>query len=212
MKPAPVIAEFIGTYFLMLVIGLAAVPPQDAGAMAPLGIAAILIGMIYMGGHISKAHYNPAITLAFFMRKKIDVAGALIFVVAQFAAAAAAVGTTYFLKPDAAAVTMEFEVGPTIVAEALFTFALAFVILNVAIARGTRGNQFYGVAIGLTVLGAIHAVGPISGAALNPAVTLGLGMLEIADWIDLWMHLSGQLVGAVAAALIFGAFVPQVDD
>ena len=193
--------EFIGTFFLVLTIGGAVIPDRP-GSLPPLAVAGVLIGMIYAGGHRSRAHYNPAVTVAFWLQGDIPASKIGPYWVAQFAAAAAATGVSRYLF--GAGTPMELAGVPeALLAEFLFSFALVFVILNVAVARGTAGNSFYGLAIGMIVMAGAFAVGGISGAIFNPAVALaavGMGLLHGAD---IWIHLVASLTAAAAAVGLF---------
>ena len=192
----------------MLIIGLAV---QLGEVLAPLVIGTGLTALVYMGGHVSMAHYNPAATLGFWMRGTIETAEALRYVAAQLAAALLAALVSLWLLNGATfspGVGSEHSVWQALVAEFLFTFAIVIVILNVAIAEGTKGNQFYGVAIGFVVMAGVYAVWDISGAEFSPAVAFG-GM--IADWLfadgsltDSWIYVVGPLSGGAAAAVVFG--------
>jgi len=93
--------------------------------------------------------------------------------------------------------------GPALLAEFLFTFALVYVVLNSATAEGTAGNSFYGLAIGMTVMVGAFAVGDISGGAFNPAVALGITVMGISTWNNIWMYLVADLLGGAVAAVIF---------
>src|SRR5262245_65403367 len=98
---------------------------------------------------------------------------------------------------------MSPALGPTMVAEFLFTFALAWVILNVATAKGTSGNSFYGLAIGFTVLTGAFAVGDISGGVFNPAVAVGISVLGLSSWSNIWLYFVADLAAGAAAAAMF---------
>lgn len=198
------IVEAIGTFFLMFTIGQVVLEP-GAGTLAPLAIGSVLMVMVYAGGHISGAHYNPAVTLAVLLRGRATGAELGAYAVVQVAAAVLAAMTVLYFKGAAPVVPLALEVGPALLAELLFTFALVFVILNVATARGTEGNSYYGLAIGFTVMGAAYAIGGVSGAALNPAVTVGLIVLGLTTAASLWIYLVAQLAAGVAAALLFNA-------
>jgi len=201
------IVEFIGTLFLVLTIGMTVIDPGGAGAMAPLAIASVLMVMVYAGGHVSGAHYNPAITIAVFLRGKCPAKDVVPYIVAQCAAAAAAAGLVLYFKAGATIAPMTPVVVPALLAEFLFTFALAYVVLNVATAKSNAGNSHYGLAIGFIVLAGAYAVGSISGGAFNPAVAIGLGVMGILKWTDLWIHLVADVAGGVAAAVAFKALV-----
>lgn len=195
--------EFIGTFFLSLTICTAAVY-GSAGDYAPFGIAATLMVMIYAGGHISGAHYNPAVTVSIYLRGACDKDEVLPYIASQvIAAVSAAIVVENLLRPDELS-PVAFELGTdAVVAELLFTFALAYVILNVATTESTSGNGYYGAAIALVVLAGAITVGSISLASFNPAVTSALivsGKLALADS---WMHFVPQFVGAVMATYVY---------
>ena len=192
------ITELIGTFFLVLTIGLTG---------NPLAIGAVLMVMIYMGGHISGAHYNPAVTLAILIRKKIEPTDAIAYVVAQLVGAVLAALTVNWFT-DAS-----FSVAPgspdpdtmmVVAAEILFTFALCFVILNVATHPKTEGNSYYGLAIGFTVFAGAMAVGAISGGAFNPAVGLGPNIVDMFDALSIGDTLVYYLVAPLAGGVIAG--------
>ena len=197
--------EFIGTFFLSLTICTAAVY-GSAGEYAPFGIAATLMVMIYAGGHISGAHYNPAVTVSIYLRGACDKDEVLPYIASQVIAAvsAALVVENFFLPNPNLTSPVAAELGnEAVVAELLFTFALAYVILNVATTESTSGNGYYGAAIALVVLAGAITVGSISEASFNPAVTSALivsGKLTLADS---WMHFVPQFVGAVLATYVF---------
>jgi aquaporin Z len=202
------LTEFIGTFFLVLTTGLAV----TAGApMAPLAIGSSLMIMVYMGGHVSGAHYNPAVSLAVLLRGKMESAGEFVgYVASQLAGAIVAALATYVIAgqtlkvaPGASASTLA-----ALLVEILFTFALALVVLNVAASAKTQGNSFYGLAIGFTIVAGAFAGGPISGGAFNPAVGTGPilvdAMLGGGSLAHLWLYLVGPFLGGVLAAGVFG--------
>src|ERR1700736_1629528 len=146
--------EAVGTFFLVFTVGTAV---GSASALAPLGIGAVLMVMVYAGGHISGGHYNPAVTLAVLVRRRIAVRDALMYWIVQLGAGLlAAAGVRGIVDPAQAtkAVTMTLT-GHALVAafvvEMLFTFALCYVVLNVATSKSHPDNSFYGFAIGFTV-------------------------------------------------------------
>ena len=199
------IVEFIGTFFLVFTIGNVVIEP-GAGAIAPLAIGSVLMVMIFAGGHISGAHYNPAVTLAVFLRGKADAKDVGPYIGAQIAAAIVAAFAVLFLKgPDAAIAAMDLsaKLPQVILAEILFTFALAFVVLNVATAKGTDGNSFYGLAIGFTVMSGAFAVGGISGGVFNPAVAVGISVMGLSSWANIWVYLVANFAGGAIAAIVF---------
>jgi aquaporin Z len=210
------IIEFIGTYFLMLAICMSIL--GGLGTLAPIAIGMTLIGVIYMGGHISSAHYNPAVTLAFFLCKKIYKSDILGYLFAQISAAFMATLTASFLLKGHSSVIkisildLSSNILPALLAEFLGTFILCLVILNVSIAKGTAGNNFYGVAIGFTVIGIAYAFGGISGGAFNPAVAIGISLAELVRWNDIWIFLVANFAGGAVAALVFQLTAETVED
>jgi aquaporin Z len=200
------IVEFIGTFFLVLTIGCSVL--AGPGVIAPLAIGSALMVMIFAGGHISGAHYNPAVTLGVWIRGRCATADVGPYMAAQILGAAVAAFAVGFLRPDAAVSAGNPDVVPALVAEFLFTFALVYVVLNVATAKGTHNNSFYGLAIGFTVLTGAFAVGDISGGAFNPAVAVGISLIGLASWSDIWIYLVANFAAGAAAALVFKALNP----
>ena len=210
------IVEFIGTFFLVFVVSNV-VLSDPAPVLGAAAIGSVLMVMIFAGGHISGAHFNPAVTLSVTLRGKCSVADAIPYVVAQVAAAFAAVFAAKFVtgnmgSGDEAATlemiglaTKDGLMPRAMLAEFLGTFALAYVILNVATAEGTSGNSFYGLAIGMTVFAMAITVGGISGGAFNPAVAVGLCALGKAAWASIWIYLVPNFIGGAAAAAVFRA-------
>jgi len=202
------IAEFIGTFFLVLTIGCTGIG-AGAGVIAPLAIGAALMVMVFAGGHISGAHYNPAVTVGVLIRGKVQAGDVIPYMIAQFAGAAvAALITTKLLRAGIAVTPIAPKVGPALIAEFLFTFALVYVVLNAATAEGTSGNSFYGLAIGMTVMTGAFAVGDISGGAFNPAVALGISVLGISPFKNIWIYLAADFVAAIIAAFVFNMINP----
>lgn len=197
------LTEFIGTMFLVLVIGIAAIGGA-AGEMAPLAIGSILMVMIFAGGHISGAHYNPAVTLAVLIRGRINIAGAVTYWIAQIGGALAAWAiATFIFDVEGSDTSAIKSTGQGLAAEFLGTFALAYVVLNTATAKGTNGNSFYGLAIGFTVMACAWSFGSFSGGAFNPAVALGAWLMKGFILDDMWIYLVGSLAGGTLAALVF---------
>jgi aquaporin Z len=201
------LTEFIGTFFLVLTIGLTVL---NGTPFAPLAIGASLMVMVFMGGHVSGAHYNPAVTLACAMRRKLPWSEVPPYMAAQLAGALAAalvvyalLAQTFTLKPAEG-----FSAMKAVGIEALYTFALCLVVLNVATIQKTKGNSFYGLAIGFTIVVAVFAGGSLSGGAFNPAVGFGPilvhSILGDGSVSHLWIYIAGPLLGAVVAAGVFG--------
>ena len=206
------LTELVGAFGFMIVIALAGA----AGALAPLAIGLALAAMVYMGGHISGAHYNPAVSLGLLLRQVIDLRTAVAYWVVQlggaglaFAAAYLISGHTPGIHPGAGVTWLQ-----ALAAEVVFTTALVLVVLNVAATPATRGNSYYGLAIGFTVAAGAFAVGPISGGAFNPAVGFGATAVAVitghGGWGDLWIYFAGPLAGSAIAAGIHRVQVPAL--
>jgi aquaporin Z len=201
------IAEFIGTFFLVLTVGCTIIPGA-AGVIAPLAIGAALMVMIFATGHVSGGHLNPAVTLAVFLRGKCPANDVIPYWIAQVAAGVAAALVAVFLCGKSGTPMEIKSVPAAFVAEFLFTFALAFVVLNVATAKGTANNSFYGLAIGMTVMVGALAVGNISGGAFNPAVAMGVAVMKLVIFSQIWIHIVADLAGGGVAAFTFKALNP----
>jgi aquaporin Z len=199
------VAEGIGTYILVFTVGQTVLAP-GAGDLAPIAIGFALAVMVYATGHISGGHLNPAVTLGVFLRGKATGAELFSYWLAQIIAAVVASLGVLFLKADGAPGMLPTAVGPALLAEFIFTGALVFVVLNVATARDTAGNSYFGLAIGGTLMVGAFAVGNISGAALNPAVAIGLALMNIIEPGSLWIYLVANFAGGAAAAVLFNGF------
>ena len=202
------IAEFIGTFFLVLTIGCTVIPGA-AGVIPPLAIGAALMVMIFAGGHVSGAHFNPAVTTAVFIRGRCDAKDVIPYWIAQIVAGVAAELTATFLVGKSGTPMDIANVPAAFVAEFLFTFALAYVVVNSATAKGTAGNSFYGLAIGMTVMVGAFSVGAISGGAFNPAVAIGAAVMKLVKFSDIWLHIVADLAGGLVAGLAFKFLNPE---
>lgn len=204
---AKFITEFVGTLFLVLTIALLGPSTNPA---APLAVGFLLVALIYMGGHVSGAHYNPAVSIAFTVAKKLPVRELPSYLVAQMLGGLAGAsigyaltGATWMLVPG----NLD-QLAPAMGVESLFTFALMLTILNVASHSKMDGNPVYGLAIGSMVVAGAYAGGGISGAALNPAVGLSLGIIEAlfpggAPAGHMWIYGVFPILGALTATLVF---------
>jgi aquaporin Z len=201
------LTEFIGTFFLVLTICMTVL---GGTPMAPLAIGASLMIMVYMGGHVSGGHYNPAVSLAVLMRGKMRAADFVPYLVAQLLGSIVAAAIAFWIMgrsfaPAPAAGTPALA---ALVVECLFTFALCLVVLNTATSKHTQGNSYYGLAIGFTIVVAAFAGGGVSGGAFNPAVGTGptlvnalTGHGSMSHW---WLYLVGPFLGGALAAAVFG--------
>jgi aquaporin Z len=204
------LTEFIGTFFLILSICLSVL--TDA-PLAALSIGATLMVMVYMGGHVSGAHYNPAVSLAVLLRGKLTIPDFILYIVSQVLGALAAALMAHVILGHTAKSTFAVAPGPgastasALLVEILYTFALALVVLNVATSKRTEGNSYYGLAIGFTVTAGAIAAGGISGGAFNPAVGTGPtvihAMVHGGSLANLWIYWVGPLLGGVLAAGVF---------
>jgi len=199
--------ELVGTFFLVFTIGCTVVG-NAAGALAPLAIGSALMVMVFAGGHISGGHYNPAVTLGIWLRGKCEAKDLVPYMAFQIVGSVLAALAVRYLKTGTAVTPMTLNTMPALLAEFLFTFALVFVVLNTATAKGTAGNSFYGLAIGFTVMSGAFAVGNISGGAFNPAVAVGISVMGLAAWSNLWVYWLAELVAGAAAALLFKVVNP----
>jgi len=191
----------------MLTVGMTVLEPHSAGALAPLAIGSVLAVMVFAGGYLSGGHYNPAVSLAVYLRKKLPLEDLWMYWGAQFVGSAIAALVTIYLKGGTAPAPLELEIGKAFLAEFLFAFALCFVVLNVATVSATAGNSYFGWAIGFTVLVGAYAVGALSNGAFNPAVALGIVILHLSKWSHLWVYFVANLLGGVAAAFVVNAAV-----
>jgi len=201
------IAEFIGTFFLVLTIGCTVIG-NGAGAFAPLAIGSALMVMVFAGGHISGAHFNPAVTLGIWLRGKCEAKDVAPYMIFQIIGATLAAFAVKFLKGATAVTPLQLPIVPALLAEFLFTFALVYVVLNTATAESTSGNSFYGLAIGFTVLVGAFSVGNVSGGAFNPAVAVGISIMGLSSWPNIWIYLVADFAGGLAASGVFKALNP----
>ena len=166
------IIEFLGTFFLVLIIVL---------SQNPVAIVLGLAVLVYMGAHISGAHYNPVVSLAMLINIQIELKEFSFYLASQLLGSVVATYFIMLLGNDFNVVSNTNDISSFFVAEILFTFLLVFVILNVALNKNLKGNQFYGLAIGLTVTAGAFSVGNISGGVFNPAVSFGPSLFSFID-------------------------------
>lgn len=201
--------ELIGTFLFLFTIAASVL---SASTLAPLAIGAILMVMIYAGGHISGGHYNPAVTLAALVRGRIGLPDAIGYWVVQVVGGLLGMALARWVIHPAHVTTLALSghlLPAAFVAELLFTFALCYVVLNVATSKDHPNNSFYGLAIGFTVLTGAIAVGAISGGVFNPAVAIGGAAIGLFAWPTLWTYLVAQVIGGAAAGVAFLALNPN---
>ncbi len=194
------IMELIGTFFLVFAIGFSA---------NPLAIGLTLMIMVYAGGHISGAHYNPAVTLGVMLRGGITTAEAVPYWIFQIAGGLLAAlvhnvltGGTFGPAPGEGV-----SFGTATILEIIGTFALVYVVLVTATSEKMKGNYIYGLAIGLTVTAMAFSIGDFSGCAINPAVAIGPSIMKMINGAggmeNLLIYIIGPLVGGALAATAF---------
>jgi aquaporin Z len=199
---AKLLTELVGTFLFFSVIALSG----SIGSLAPLAIGSALMVMVYMGGHVSGAHYNPAVSFGVFLRRKIGATDLILYWVVQLIGSVLAFTFGYLVSGRTPGIHPGPNVGvaSALAVEIAFTAALVLVVLNVAATKATQGNSFYGLAIGFVIASAAFAGGPISGGAFNPAVgfgaTLGDVIFANGSWSNLWLYIVGPLVGAAIGA------------
>ena len=203
------IAEFIGTFFLALTICTAAVH-GSAGDYAPFAIAATLMVMIYAVGHISGAHFNPAVTVAVWLRGACEKSDVVPYISVQaLAGVLAAIVSQEILLAKTSVTAIGMDATNALAAEFLYTFALVYVILNVATSDATQGNGYYGAAISFVVLAGALTVGGISLGSFNPAVSGALLVSGAIELSDLWIHLVPQFLAGVLAVQAFNSSLQE---
>jgi aquaporin Z len=199
--------ELIGTFLFVFAVLNAVL---SGSPLAPLAIGAMLMVMIFAGGHISGGHFNPAVTMAALVRGRIGPGEATGYWIVQLAAGVLAALVVVAMLGRTAGVSdvVLNGAGPVFVAELLFTFALTYVVLNVATSKDNANNSFYGLAIGFTVLAGAVAVGGISGGVFNPAVYIGGAVAGVFSWSAIWVYYLAELAAGVLAGLVFRALNP----
>lgn len=206
------LVEFIGTFFLVMTVGMTVIEP-GAGSMAPLAIGAALMVMVYAGGHVSGGHYNPAVTLAVWLRGRCPTSDVVPYWVSQILGGLLASLAVLSFKHNPTVYPMDMSQHSgqflALLAEFIGTFALAYVVLNVATSKATAGNSFYGLAIGFTVMVMAYGLGSISAGAFNPAVATGITVMHIVKAADCWVYLIGNFAGAALAAVVFKFINPE---
>jgi len=199
--------EFVGSFFLVLTICGAVLAKAS---LAPLAIGLALAALVYAGGHVSGAHYNPAVTVAVFLRGGLPGRDVAPYMLAQVLGSAAAATLARWMagSPEQAFSVTGKALAVAFTAELLVTFMLAYVVLNVATSASHPNNSFYGLAIGATVLGGAISVGGLSGGVFNPAVAVGVSVAGLISWSMLWVYMVANLAAGALAALAFRALNP----
>ena len=196
--------ETIGTFIFVLVIGCSSLQSQSPEGPSIASGSALMV-LVYAGGHISGAHYNPAVTFALLVRGQIRLVDfALPYWLAQMTGAVVGAYVVKGIteKSGNALPYSSSQRGQVFLAEVILTFTLVYVVLNVSASRSTKGNSYYGFAIGFTVTCGSLAVGSVSGGAFNPAVALVCGILNLIAISEIWLHIIANFLGATVAAFV----------
>jgi aquaporin Z len=202
MNTKKYLVEFIGMFLFVLTVGMVVIDP-GIGGLAPLAIGSVLMILVYAGGHVSGGHYNPAVTLAVWLRGRCPTADVPGYLVSQILGAIVASYVVLYLKGNPVVTPADIQTVPSLLAEFIGTFALCYVVLNVATAKATSGNSYFGLAIGFTVVTMAFALGGISGGAFNPAIATGITVMHIEKIANLWVYLVADFAGGALAAVAF---------
>jgi len=197
------VVEFIGTFFLVMSICMA--EGGGLGQFGPLAVGLTLVMLVYAGGHISGSHLNPAVSLAVYLRGKLNAGDVLPYMVGQFLGATLAAMLSGFLlgsfhSPEP--VTKELDIVPALIAEVVGTILYVYVYLNMFTTRRTSGNTYFGLAIGLAYLAAMYTFQSVSDGAFNPAVALAITMANFTSWSSIWIFLVANFAGGMLAAFL----------
>jgi len=210
------IAEFIGTYLLVFTVGCNVLTSKDpqASNWAVTSIACVLMVAIYALGHVSGAHFNPAVSVTCGLADKAPWSDVGVYVVVQILAGICA-GLCYHAafagpKPFTLGPAATFSWQEVMLVEMLYTCMLCFVVLNVAATSKNQPNEYYGLAIGFVVVAGGYAAGGISGGAFNPAVAFGIDVAGAATQFGwCFYYLVYELIGAAIAAGLFRVVRPE---
>jgi MIP family channel proteins len=202
-------AEFLGT-FTLIFLGAGAIVSGKAdlqGVAFAHGLAIFVMVSAFAG--ISGAHFNPAVSAAMLATKRITIQEFIYFVAAQLVGAAVASLTLNYIYGNSngyglPTISSGTATGSGLLAEILGTALLAFVIFGVAVDKRSVASSHPGLPIGLTITAVILSVGPITGAALNPARWFGPALVS-GNWSNSWLYIVGPIVGAVIAAVSYQA-------
>ncbi|HJW29892.1 MAG TPA: aquaporin [Saprospiraceae bacterium] len=197
------VVEFFGTFFLVLCICMTVT--GGLGQMATLAIGLTLVMLVYAGGYLSGAHYNPAVSLAVYLRGKLNAGDVLPYMVGQFLGSTLAAMLAGFLLTSnhvADPTAKELDIVPALISELLGTLLYVYVFLNMFTTRRTSGNSYFGLAIGLAYMACYFIFQNISVGAFNPAVALGITMGNLTSWSSIWIFLVANFAGGVLAAFL----------
>jgi len=201
------IAEFIGTFFLVFTIALSG---------NSLAIGVVLMIMVYSLGYISGGYFNPAVTIGMFLYKKLKRLETIYYIIAQILGSVLAL-VIYSLisnKLFSPGIPSGSTFISALIIEIIFTFALVFVIFNVCLNTRAEGNQYFGLAIGLTLFVGATAGGAISGGIFNPAVgvvPLLINFQHLGENLtNILLYIVGPTVGSILAVFVFKYFNDEI--
>lgn len=195
--------EFLGTFFLCFTI-LCCVLLGANPTIAALIIGLVLAVLVYAGGPISGAHYNPAVSFAIFLIGRMGSKKTLLYCIFQIFGAAYAALMAFSLSSVYQYSTVgNYNIFPLMVAEIVFTSLLVYVVIFTAVSKRVQGNNYFGFAIGSTLAVGIGAVGSICLTAFNPAVALTLLLTGIAGSKLVWVTIIANIIGGAIAAVLF---------
>ncbi|MFQ5460811.1 MAG: MIP/aquaporin family protein [Anaerolineae bacterium] len=205
MNTKAMVAEFVGTFTLVF-IGAGVVAQNGGLVAAALAHGLVLMAFVYAIGSISGAHVNPAVTFGALLAGEMTATDAVAWWVAQILGGVAGAGALAYVlggtesNLGATQLAEGVSVSRGLVLEGILTFFLVTMVLNTAVAG--RGGNGAGAAIGLTLAFAILMGGPLTGASLNPARTLGPAVLT-GGLDQFWVYLVGTFAGAAVAAGLY---------
>lgn len=197
------VSEFIGTFFIVLLISLSSCTGSQQ--ISALFVGLLLTGLTYAFGHVSGSHFNPAITVAAYLRGIINSREVVPFIVAQSLGGILASVLCGFLvssqelNPPA---SPEVSIGVLLINEVLGTLILVYTYLNLFFTRSTSGNTYFGLAMGMVYGACFYMFGLLSVSVFNPAVALGLAMAEVISWSTIWVFAIGSFAGGILSAFL----------
>lgn len=202
------VMEAIGAFFLVLVFGFTG---------NPLAIGLTLMALVYIGARVSGAHFNPAVSLAFFLKRQINAGELIIYIASQLLGAFLAAIALYFLSNSVFYVEPPSTNGlyQQVFGEVIFTFIFVLVMLTLTLTQTFRRTNVSGLAVGLTFGGMLMVATPISGGILNPAISIGPALFDLFQGgnsiTDSLLYTLAPLTGGALAAFAFNYFHPQVE-
>jgi aquaporin Z len=206
MNQKKIIIEFIGTFFLMLICTMLLKSAKATG-FEGLVIGALYMALVYANQASSGAFFNPAITLANFIKGLMTLNELVAYVATQLIAAIFAIYSADAMLQGIATgndnLPLRIDPLPSFLAEFFGTFLLVYVFLSVSAAIKNQNNSFFGAALGGTLVAISYAFAPVSGGAFNPAIAIGYCIGNIAEWSTSWTYFVGELLASVVATIIF---------